>query len=289
MRNQHPHLTNKMNSIKNNTTSFNSIIIAITFLLTPISAFSQLLTFDYTATFTMVAADGTFIVNMSELGNSTNGNRTSIIGSMDYDTISGDATFVMVPFLFNYAITEWVGMYKKDIGSNYDLFNSLFNWNGNYGIPVSLVWDSTGLNNAINSGLSNGSIINGSLGGAIPATSNTVASTGPGGTITYPLGPSPLATTTFNTTPVNPPVGFNDAPSGQLPIINDLIIDITNGDIGIGGSPMQTSPFNAANINIDFNTLVVTNMSAVPVPAAFWLFNSGLISLLAMSRRNLAV
>ncbi|NOX08167.1 MAG: hypothetical protein GXP22_01540 [Gammaproteobacteria bacterium] len=286
MKNQHLDLTCKTASIKRNIPAFNSIALALGLLLTPTTGSSQILEFDYTATFTMVTASGEFFTNISELGNSTNGNRTPVTGSMQYDTTLDAGTLLMVPFWFNESILSWVGMEMEGIGSNRALFNGMFNWNGIYGVPVSLVWDATGLNNAINSGLSNGSIINGSLGGAIPATSNTVKSYGPSGGITYPVGPSPLATTTFDTTPVNPPVSLNYTHSGQLPIINDLIIDATNGDIGIGGSPLLAGPFLAYNINIDFNTLELTSMSAVPAPAALWLFGSGLIGLLAVSRRH---
>jgi len=271
--------------MKKNTTHRHSIILALTLFLTPISGFTQILDFNYTALFTIVAADGSFLANTSELTNATDGNRTPVAGTMQYNTLNSSAIFTMQPFLLNQEVAEWTTLYMEDIGSNLTLLNANFNWNGYSGIPVSLVWDTTGLTNAINNGLSNNSTVNGSLGGAIPETSNTVKSSGPFGTITYPLGPSPLATTAFDTTPITS-VNFGSNPSSQLPIINDLVVDTTNGDVGIGGSPQQIGPFVTANINLDISTLVVTNMSAVPVPAAFWLFGSGLLGLLGLRRKN---
>jgi len=60
--------------------------------------------------------------------------------------------------------------------------------------------------------------------------------------------------------------------------------DQSNGTACIGrGVPMQTGPF--PGVEVAFNGVV----SAVPVPAAVWLFGSGLLGLLGVARRRKAV
>ncbi|HHZ88239.1 MAG TPA: VPLPA-CTERM sorting domain-containing protein, partial [Chromatiaceae bacterium] len=55
------------------------------------------------------------------------------------------------------------------------------------------------------------------------------------------------------------------------------------GDDGIGGSPMIDGPFAGFSANFDITAIHITN---VPVPAAVWLFGSGLVGLAGIARRN---
>jgi len=92
-----------------------------------------------------------------------------------------------------------------------------------------------------------------------------------------PIGPSPVATTTFNTTDLGViTVGVN--PSGTLPLTDD----------GIGGSPMKAGPFPGFNANFDFDNMTLISDGIIPVPAAVWLFSSGLLGLVGMARRKKA-
>ena len=106
-----------------------------------------------------------------------------------------------------------------------------------------------------------------------------------------------MGTTTWNTTSIGTPaLGTN--PSGTLPLVTDTVVDSTNGDVGIGGSPMPTAPFPGFNANFDIMSMHVTGctdtgtgtdacqVAAVPVPAAVWLFGSGLLGLVGIARRK---
>ena len=102
---------------------------------------------------------------------------------------------------------------------------------------------------------------------------------------TLPIGPGPMVTTTWDTTTIGGSactLGCN--PSGTLPLIADTNVDTRAGDIGIGGSPMVAGPFLNYNINIDITSMQVT--SVVPIPAAVWLFGSGLAGLIGVARRH---
>jgi hypothetical protein len=86
---------------------------------------------------------------------------------------------------------------------------------------------------------------------ATPATNDFPFMFGPGSTYTLPIGASPVATTTWNTTDIGT-ISLGTNPSGTLPLIADTI----------GGSPMKAGPFPGFNPNFDFDNMTVT---AVPV------------------------
>jgi len=62
--------------------------------------------------------------------------------------------------------------------------------------------------------------------------------------------------------------------TGGLPLSDD----------GISGVPMATTPFPSHHLNIDITQMTVT--SVVPIPAAAWLFGSGLLGLIGIARRK---
>jgi len=82
-------------------------------------------------------------------------------------------------------------------------------------------------------------------------------------------------------------------PMGPLPVATSTLdtdgVSIT-GDDGIGGSEMDNGPFSGFNANFDMTSVTMTNYtptpSAVPVPAAVWLFGSGLVGLAGIARRR---
>jgi hypothetical protein len=132
------------------------------------------------------------------------------------------------------------------------------------------------------SALSGGVAVSQNLtGGATPASENGDGAFNGGGI---------LATTTWNTTSIAPPVALGDNPSGTLPLIADTV----------GGSPMQIGPFNGANFNFDLMSVQVTGCTdtdgtsyacapaAVPIPATAWLFGSGVLGLAGLARRRRA-
>jgi hypothetical protein len=119
------------------------------------------------------------------------------------------------------------------------LGNMLFNWNGIVGIPVSTVWDATGLLGCLQAGLV--------LGGDCNNVGVTAASEGASGG-GFAMGLVPLAMTTWNTTNIGT-VALGDNPSGTTPVVADAK--------SVGGSPMRTPPFQGFNANFDFLTLNV--------------------------------
>ena len=274
--------------------------------------------FSWEGELTFLDAAGHPLVNTSIPSPSakTPGNNvyTPLSGTLSYDTSAGSGSMTVVPFYFKSGSTpfESQSIDLVDIdgpgGDTLALGNVLFSWNGTADIPASIVWDIAGLQSAIDAGLSNGQVVSGV--GAEPASDGIYAGTQPGltGTGTGPggfpgylaLGPTPIATTTWNTSlapgcTLGVDGNYTDntgggcmgvTPSGALPLLVDTAAngpDYTPGQQGIGGSPMLDGPFQGVNINIDITSLTVTS---VPVPAAVWLFGSGLLGLMGVARRN---
>ena len=61
-------------------------------------------------------------------------------------------------------------------------------------------------------------------------------------------------------------------------------LDNTMAGLGLTGQP-QIGDMSNSDLG-HFVTVSVTSVSAVPVPAAVWLFGSGLIGLVGVARRN---
>ena len=51
---------------------------------------------------------------------------------------------------------------------------------------------------------------------------------------------------------------------------------------------MTTAPFPGQNAAFDFTSITASNASVIPVPAAVWLFGSGLLGLVGVARRRKA-
>ena len=197
-----------------------------------------------------------------------------------FDTATGAGSATVAPFSFfaaGNATATAVTMQAIGDGAGGQgplvLGNLGFNWGGTAGIPVSIVLDATGFFTAAGGGLTTGDTVSGV--GALPATDDFLF--GAKASYTLPLGPAPMATTTFNTTDIGViTVGVN--PSGTLPLTDDFI----------GGSPMQAGPFPLFNANFDILDVHITNVDTgvIPVPAAVWLFGSGLLGLVGVARRR---
>ena len=248
--------------------------------------------------------------------------------AFDTVTGGGTATLVPFDFFAGTSPATAKGIQAQSIGDGFGgpgslvLFNLSFDWNGNYNIPVSLVIDAQGFFN--NAGTLFGTGGTPLIGNTISGTGATPASDG---TYTDPtwgylsLGPAPLATTTFNTTnsaACDAAVACGATsdqsvpgvlPSGLLPIVEDTTENFNQGyytpgnTIGMGGNPMQGGPFKGFNANFDVQTLTLSGVDTartigpydvgpeggvVPVPAAVWLFGSGLVGLVGVARRKKA-
>jgi hypothetical protein len=157
------------------------------------------------------------------------------------------------------------------------LGNMGFTWNAGAVnmMPINIVWDAVGLFGALAGGISVSQTI---TGGTFAATENFDfdSNTSPTRTKFLPIGAGPIVTTTWNTSTI-PPGTAGTNPSGTLPLITD----------SIGGTPMPDGPFPANNANFDIMSIHVTNIIPdVPIPAAVWLFGSGLLGLAGIARRR---
>lgn len=270
--------------------------------------------FDYSGFFTMLDPTGKALAN-SSAAKGANSFQTPITGTMSFDTTTGAGTGTVVPFQFfggdPTLPASAVGMNMQAIGDGVGgpgtlvLGNMLFNWNTNNGIPVSIVLDAQGF-------FANDLDGTGGL-GSLPASDGTYVGgtspglvTGPGGYAGYlGLGPIPISTTAYNTS-FAPGCAtgacMNVSPSGFLPLVTDTTANandfIANTGGTIGGNPFADGPFAGFNANFDITSMTFTSqggvinggnpfpVSAVPVPAAVWLFGSGLLGLVGVARRK---
>ncbi len=239
------------------------------------NARADIVSFSFSGLFTMLSPNGTSGFQNTSLPYYDDptwhyGLRTQISGGMSIDTTTGAGTGTIAPFAFGEAGNLVVhDLTVQAIGDGLGnpgpliLGNMLFDWNGNTGVPVSIVWDASGFMGAIP--LPTNQTVFGV--GAIPASNNWQNGI-------VPIGPAPIATTTWNTTTVAG-AGLGTAVSGTLPLIADTV----------AGSPMIAGPFNGYNANFDITTISVV-MTPVPIPATVWLFGSGLFGLAALARRS---
>jgi len=279
-------------------------------------------TFNYDGFFTMLDPTGAALANTSLTAKGANQFQTAISGTLSFDTATGAGTGTVVPFQFfggdaTLPATA-VGIEMQTVGDGVGgpgtlvLGNMLFNWNTNNGIPVSIVLNAAGF---FNNDLAGGGA------GGTPASDGTYTNAVNG---YLGLGPIPISTTAYNTT--NAPGCniaanggcMNVAPSGFLPVVtdttdnqNDYSANEGGGTFsspasvggpavntnGIGGSPFVDGPFTGFNPNFDIASMTFASqdlngsiarqdLGPVPVPAAVWLFGSGLLGLVGVARRK---
>ncbi len=311
----------------------NSLNIAVATVLAgviigPQAAQADMIHFNWGGVFSMIDPTGAVLANTdvpNQPGNRNNQFQTPVSGTLSINTNTGAGSATLQSFDFFGGTTpmEITDIQLQAIGDGMGssgtlvLANMLLSWNGNVDLPASMVLDAAGLFGALVSpGFSYGSVIAGV--GAIPATDGTyvgfsVPSTNNG---YLALGPTPLATTAWNTSLAPGCViggCINFSPSGALPLVldtvqnqNDFIENIGasqgtwggpyGGEVyGIAGSPMPDGPFTGMNISLDFTSLTASPVCTpgvgvcpppVPVPAAGWLFGSGLLGLIGIMRRR---
>ena len=212
--------------------------------------------------------------------------RTPVTGVATWDDVALVGTDDVDPFSFLGGTMSIETVNAVGIGDGFGgpgtliMGNTLGSWNGFSlieGIPINNVGNLAGLLNAIEAGLAVGDVI---TDGAIPASNDTVFGDAASGFFTLPLGPSPFASTFFNVTPLDDPTQPGDLPSGGLPIVAD----------DVPGSPILATFFAGYSGAFDLTELTVVSITTpppeIPVPAAVWLFGSGLVGLLAVARRR---
>jgi len=244
------------------------------FLFSAVSR-ASIIEFHFTGQLTVLGSDASLV------------GQNAVDSTFTYDTSIGlgSGNLVIAPTVFyGLPLSLYnISMQKID-GGNLILGNMLADFGVNIGLPVSMVWDATGLMNAIDLGLQAGDVISGTTMKRDGLFYADVGSAIPSSDINQPIlnqGPAPLATTMWNTTTLcTPGVDcIGNALSGGLGFTDD----------GIAGSPLIDGPFPGMQVSLDIgsgNSLTVVSVSAVPVPAAIWLFVSGFVGLIAVARRK---
>jgi len=296
--------------------------VAGTLAITAPSAQANVLNFSWTGAFTFLNQAGTPIQNTGSdyatghyadgsggsgsFGSPTthgwNGYRTPISGTLSFDTSSGASVGTITPFQFfgdtpgsgpGTTVARLQNISFQSIDTLGTMVGTLlFSWNGAADY-VSIVLDGSGLFANLAAMMAGGPTASLSGVGALPAT-NGYNFGSPIFPISLPLGPSPVATKTLNNGIES---GFPTACDGQ-PIATQVnaytivgvpaVIDAcTTGmvDDGIGGDPMTSIRYGSYNMNLDVTSVHVDSV-VVPIPAAVWLFGSGLLGLIGLSRHK---
>ena len=208
----------------------------------------------------------------SEGDTADSGYRTTVTGTGSFDTASGAGSAEIDAFsFFGGGLASATNTSFQAIGDGiggpgpYVAGEMGFNWNGNLGIPVTLVLDASGFFGSIQAEGSSWTVGADCVGCATSDTADWVIVIPSVGTFSGAIGAVPMAMTNFNTA--------GTTLGNLFPLVDD----------GVAGSPMTTAPFLGFNADFDFGTI---NASAVPVPAAVWLFGSGLIGLVGVARRR---
>ena len=229
---------------------------------------------DYSGLFTMLSPTGVALQNTSYpfYGDATwgYGIRSQISGTMTFDTATGAGSGTVEPFnFFSKGPATASGVTFQSIGGGLMLGNMNFNWN-NTDITTNIVLDASGLFGALAGGIPPvGAVLDQTSCGGLPCATPASEGINKG---KLPIGPVPIATSSFNV----------DGSAGLGTTLGMLSLGT---DDGIGGTPMDNGPFSGFNANFDILSVTVT-APAVPVPAAVWLFGSGLLGLVGVARRR---
>jgi hypothetical protein len=258
-------------------------------------------TFSGTGYFTMLSPTGAVLANPDYSANPYYGYRSDLTGlSMTFETTTGVGSGSVDPFLFSGTTAVANGITMQAIGDGNGNPGTLvmgqisFDYGPTTGIPVYLVADAAGLFGALGGGLTVGQVI---TGGAVSTTDAAVGATPFAGYMPSngALGAIPFAMTSLDVNQDGDPgnacgtTGSTGALlSGGFPLCND----------GKTGVRMATAPFPGHGANFDMTSMTLVSCSnndgngncvntpPIPVPAAVWLFGSGLLGLVGVARRR---
>jgi hypothetical protein len=265
----------------------------------------------WTGYFTMLKGDGNVFANVASGAYTSTyyGYRTPITGTFSFNTTTGAGSATVAGFSFGLggiALASSITMQAIGDGNctssgcgpgSLVLGNMGFTWGPNTAIAVSIVLDAAGFFGAsmapgfgTSTSIDNVGVFAASEDSRFPSFRTGIG---------YPMGLMPMATVDFNTTFSGNTSGCSWSacnPSGTLPLVTDTVADtaedtaVLGGDkTGVGGSPMLSGPFPGYNANFDVDTIHITSVTpdvVVPVPAAVWLFGSGLLGLVGIARRK---
>lgn len=200
------------------------------------------------------------------------GLRSQISGSFTINQFTGEGSATVNNFeFFNSGPAVISDFSFKPTDSGLLIGNFIFSWSGN-NTYTQIVLDTTGLFAELSLNTQIGDTYDASScftsGACATPASDNINIKGK-----YSIGPVPIATSSFNT---SGQTGYGTT-LGQLSL---------GSDDAIGGSPQDNGPTSGFNINLDFTSLTVTATYPTPVPAAVWLFGSGLLGLASVARRR---
>jgi len=244
-------------------------------LLSANVAIADIINFHFTGRLTVVDPNGNIVSNPdSPEAIDLFGYQTAIGANLTYDTELGigstDLAFEASFWNEQVSISDINLNFLE--GTNDIEGNMNMNWNNN-DMSMHILWDATGLFNAIDLGLQAGDRISG--------TNLFRDSNGDGFAEEFIAN-------------VNSATPLSDA--------TDIVLhhSLPTYNLNQGPAPLATKegtlglldgPFPGFKAHLDIgsgNSLYVDSISAVPVPAAVWLFSSGLIGLVGFARRKKA-
>lgn len=265
------------------TLKFRYLMLCTAFILctvVPITAKSAIIGFHFTGNLMVTDPFDGVISNQDALGNPIP--LTPISATLDYNTDTGiggsNLSIVMSDGFWSDPATFHNISLEHDVGTNTIRGNILVDWKGNLNMPMHIDWDATGFLNAINEGLQVGDTISGTI-----LKKDT---TGDGAFDTF--------IDVFSATPHSDVILSNPlSPFFGFPLEGSAPLAATSDSLGMGydinGNYIGGTPFDGIHglINIGSgNSLTVISVSSVPVPAAAWLFGSGLVGLIGLARRK---
>ena len=244
----------------------------------PMVAQSAIIDFHFTGNIMVAGPAGDPMYNYDALGNPMA--LTPISAMLNYDTVTGiggsDMSIQMTGGFWDSPATFHDISLQLDASNNTINGNILLDWGGNYNMQMHINWDANGFLNAINEGLQVGDTISG--------TTLKRDTTGDGSFDTF--------IDVFSANPYSDTILTN---IGETMLEGAAPLAATSASLGLGydidGNFVGGTPFDGIRglVNIGSgNSLTVTSISAVPVPAAVWLFGSGLIGLIGFARRKAA-
>jgi hypothetical protein len=242
-------------------------IYALGFFLTfPVLTHADVITFNFTG--------GLVVANPLEEIILNNGSPvTPISATLIYDTVSGlgnsNLSLTLSGGFWSFPATFHDISLAHQSNTNLITGNALVDWNGADNMPLHIEWDATGMFNAIAFGLQAGDIISGTN-LYRDANGNGVGDAGE------------WLANVNSATPYSDllqSAQFFSSLQGPAPMA------ATSGSQGLG----ESSAFAGVRGYFDIgsgNSMHVVSVATVPVPAAVWLFFSGLAGLFGVARKR---
>jgi len=231
------------------------------------------ITFDFTGRFVVAGADGSILLNHDgqtyiPISASLTYDTNTGLGNSDLTITANGANFFGFPPTFHD-----VSMTRQ---ADTNLINGqvLVDWNVTPNMPMHIEWDATGLFNAIDYGLQAGDKLSGTN---LYRDSNEDGFWDSNEWVANINSATPYSDI-LQTSIFGYDSSWDQGPAPMAATANSLGLD-------------ETTPFYGIRGYIDIgsgNSMYVTSVSAVPVPAAIWLFGSGLIGLIGLARRKKA-